>query len=136
MSRGHGRMQRIILQAVHATRYGCTVRQLAYLTSVGRGDDGPSEAHVGAVDRTVRRLLDEERLVERSMFGTERYLLPASPAMPTSPGSQTLQCEACDLQWVSEEGAPHRLCWSCGDPGQPVRALVGHPGGRRSPRSR
>ena len=129
-------MQRIILQAVHATRYGCTLRQLAYLTAGRRGEDGPSEAQLCAVDRTVRRLLDEERLVERSMFGDERYLMPALPAMLPARGAQTLQCEACDLQWVSEEGAPHRLCWSCGDPGEPVKALSVQPGGRRSPRSR
>jgi hypothetical protein len=104
------------------------------LTYGARGEDGPSEAQVSAVDRVVRRLMDEERVVERTMFGTERYLLPASPAMPR-PNAPTLQCVDCDLQWASEEGAPHLLCWSCGDPGQPVDPWPRRTRERRSARS-
>ena len=125
-------MQRIILQSVHGTRYGCTITQLAYLTSGIARMDAPSEAQVAAVRRAVGRLLQEERVVERVMFGTDRYILPATPPAPRpkqrrmSTGAdltnqQTLQCVDCDLRWVSEERAPHRLCWSCGEPGTPAR---------------
>jgi hypothetical protein len=123
-------MQRIILQSVHGTRYGCTIAQLAYLTHRVSGPDGPSEAHVAAVRRAVGTLLREERVVERVMFGTDRYILPATPPAPGPrqrrsttdlTNQQTLQCVDCDIRWVSEEGAPHRLCWSCGEPGRPAR---------------
>ena len=40
MSRGHGRLQRVILNTVNGTRYGCTVPQLAYVTY---GIDQPTE---------------------------------------------------------------------------------------------
>lgn len=125
-------MQRIILQSVHGTRYGCTITELAYLTSgVGRMD-APTEAHIAAVRRAVDMLLREERVVERVMFGADRYILPATPSASrprqrrstngTRPASQqALQCVTCDIRWVSEEGAPHRLCWSCGEPGKPAR---------------
>jgi ribosomal protein L32 len=134
MSRGHGRVQRIILQSVNSTRYGCTIRQLAYLTYGIDREDGPSEAQTAAVRRAVGRLLQEERVIERVMFGTDRYILPATPpaARPrqrrsTSTGltdQQTLQCNDCDIRWVSEERAPHRLCWSCGEPGKPARVYA------------
>ena len=132
MSRGHGRVQRIILQSVSSTRYGCTIRQLAYLAYGIDREDGPSEAQTAAVRRAVGRLLQEERVIERVMFGTDRYILPANPPASrprqrrstTSTGltdQQTLQCTDCDIRWVSEERAPHRLCWSCGEPGKPAR---------------
>jgi len=131
MSRGRRRLRRIILQSVNGTRYGCTVRQLAYLSyGVGR-ENGPSDAQLSAVDREVRRLLDEDRVVERTMFGTERYLLPALPPM-VGPEPTTLQCIECDLRWVSEEGAPHLLCWSCGEPGENVKPSSGRPSRERS----
>lgn len=133
MSRGRGRLRRIILQSVNATRYGCTVRQLAYL-SYG-GDDGPSEAHMSLVDRAVRRLLDEDRVVERTMFGTERYLLPASPAVRGAEPT-ILQCLDCDVRWVSEEGAPHLLCWSCGEPGSLSSKISRDRGSRPTARRR
>jgi hypothetical protein len=115
------RLERLILQAIDGTRYGCTVGQLAYLAGgVGRGD-GPSDADARAVDREVRRLLDEGRIVERTSLGTERYLFPATIAVP-GPAPLTLECVDCDLRWVSEEGAPHPLCWSCGEPGRPAKA--------------
>jgi len=132
MSRGHGRLQRIILQSVSGTRYGCTISQLAYLSyGIGR-EDGPSEAQIATVRRAVSRLLGEERVIERVMFGTDRYIMPANPPASrpkhrrsaTSSGvtnQQTLQCVDCDIRWVSEEGAPHRLCWSCGEPGKPAK---------------
>ena len=132
MSRGHRRAKRMILELVNGTRYGCTVRQLAYLTyGVGR-EDAPTEAQLMAMHRTVRRLLAEGRVVERPMFGVDRYVLPATPPFPRemyrhSPSGpnrgerQTLQCLGCDVRWVSEEGAPHRLCWSCGEPGTPAK---------------
>ncbi len=133
MSRGHGRVQRIILESVNGTRYGCTIPQLAYRAYGINREDGPSEAQIAAVRRAVSRLLQEERVIERVMFGSDRYILPARP--PTSrpktrrsttsgadfANQQTLQCVDCDLRWVSEEGAPHRLCWSCGEPGKPAR---------------
>jgi hypothetical protein len=72
---------------------------------------------MSAVNREVRRLLDEDRVVERTVFGAERYLLRASPRVLESEPT-TLQCIDCDLRWVSEEGAPHLLCWSCGELGQ------------------
>jgi hypothetical protein len=132
MSRGHGRVQRIILESVNVTRYGCTVRQLAYRTyGVGRLDT-PTESQLVAVRRAVRRLLAEERVVERTVFGTDRYIFAATPRerRPHRPRPsnatdltqrQTLQCVDCDLRWVSEQGAPHRLCWQCGEPGTPTR---------------
>lgn len=135
MGRGHGRLQRIILQSVHGTRYGCTIAELAYLTyGIGR-TDGPSGAQIEAVRRAVDRLLQEERVIERVMFGTDRYILPATPPASRpkrrrlSTGTdlasqQTLQCVACDIRWVSEERAPHRLCWSCGEPGKPASPYV------------
>lgn len=119
MSRGRGRLQRLILESINATRYGCTVRQLAYqIYAVHRGDT-PTDAQLLAVEQAVERLRADERVVERAMFGTERYLFPATAPMPRS--GLTLECLDCDLQWVSEEGAPHRLCWSCGEPGTPAR---------------
>jgi hypothetical protein len=132
VSRGHRRVQRIILQSVNSTRYGCTVPQLAYATYGIDRKDGPGEAHIAAVRRAVDRLLQEERVVERVMFGTDRYILPATPPASrpkqrratTGTGltsQQTLQCVDCDIRWVSEERAPHRLCWSCGEPGKPAR---------------
>lgn len=72
-------MQRLILESVNGTRYGRTVRQLAYLAyGVGRGET-PTEAQIVTVRRAVRRLIAEERVVERVMFGTDRYILPAAP---------------------------------------------------------
>jgi hypothetical protein len=135
MSRGHGRVQRIILQSVSSTRFGCTIRQLAYLTYGINRKDGPSEAQIAAVRRALSRLLQEERVIERVMFGTDRYILPATPPasrpkkrrLTTSTGltnQQTLQCVDCDIRWVSEERAPHRSCWSCGEPGKPARVFV------------
>jgi hypothetical protein len=126
----------MILRTVNATRYGCTVRQLAYLSyGIRRGEDAPSEAQLSAVDREVRRLLDEELLVERSVFGDERYLLPAAPAA-LGPEPMTLQCLDCDLLWVSEDGAPHRECWSCGEPGLVVVLRPRRPARQRSSASR
>ena len=120
VSRGRGRLRRLILEAVNGTRYGCTVGQLAYQCyDIGR-EAGPSEAQLAAVDRVVRRLLDDGHVVERPMLGTQRCLFPASPAVPGS-AQRMLACLDCDLVWVSEEGAPHPLCWSCDEPGQPVR---------------
>jgi hypothetical protein len=86
------------------------------------------------VDRAVRRLLDDGRVVELTMFGTERYLLPAVRALRGAEPT-TLQCLDCDLRWVSEEGAPHPLCWSCNEPGQVVKPWSSRAGGRRSPQS-
>jgi hypothetical protein len=130
MAMGRRRLRRIILQSVNATKYGCTLRQLVYLSYGRGGEDGPSEAQIAAVEREVRVLLDEDRVVERAVFGTERYLLPAWPAALTSE-STAMQCLDCDLRWVSEEGAPHLHCWSCGEPGQ-----VMEPSYRRMPRRR
>lgn len=132
MSRGRRWLRRIILQSVNTTRYGCTVRQLVYLSYGAGGEDGPTDAQVSAVDREVRRLLDEDRVVERSVFGTERYLFPAWPAV-LGPEPPMLQCVECDLRWHSEEGAPHLLCWSCGEPGQIVKAAPSRAPRRRSP---
>ena len=117
MSRGHGRLQRIIVQTVNGTRYGCTVRQLAYATH-GREID-PTESQLAAVRRAVDRLLEAGRVVERVMLGTDRYILPANPSVATR--QRILQCLACDLRWVSEERAAHPHCWSCGQPGRPAR---------------
>ncbi len=125
-------MQRIILQSVSSTRYGCTIAQLAYLLYGTDRGDVPSEAQIAVVRNAVSRLLLEERVIERVMFGTDRYILPASPAVSRAKqrrstantaltSQQTLQCADCDIRWVSEEGAPHRLCWSCGEPGKPAR---------------
>jgi hypothetical protein len=120
MSRGHGRLQRIILQTVNSTRYGCTVRQLAYAT-YGREID-PTEAQLATVRSVVDRLLEAGRVVERVMLGTDSYILPAKPHMATR--QQILQCLKCDLRWASEERAPHPYCWSCGRPGLPARPYV------------
>jgi hypothetical protein len=137
MSRGHGRIERIIVESVNRTRYGCTVGGLTYLSyAIPRGE-APTDAQVAAVRRVVGQLLAEGRLVERVMLGTDRYLLPATAPVPRSrprglsarnaarnvAPQQALQCVACDLRWISEEYAPHRLCWSCGEPGQPARLV-------------
>lgn len=120
-------MERIILESVNATRYGCTVRQLAYRMYGVARLEVPTESQLGSVDRAVRRLLEQGRVLERVMFGTDRYIVPATApvARPRRRVNlsvrQLLQCRACDLRWVSEESAPHRLCWSCGEPGTPVR---------------
>ena len=117
-------MERIILQSVNSTRYGCTVTQLAYLVhGLGRGD-GPTPAQLTAVRRAVDRLLAEERVVERVMLGTDRYILPASPSVRLD--HETLQCLDCDTRWVSEEGAPHPNCWSCGEAGRPAPSVAAH----------
>ena len=123
MSRGHRQLQRLILQSVRNTRYGCTSGQLAYLTYGGR-EDAPSDSHRAAVDRAVRRLLDEHVVVERSMLGTERYLFPAVVAAPAAT-PDIRQCLTCDVRWVSEAGAPHVCCWSCGQPGARLRQRLG-----------
>src|SRR5262245_7940645 len=74
MSRGRRRLRRLILQTVNSTRYGCTVGQLAYQCyDVGR-EAGPTEAQLAAVDRAVRLLLDDGRVVERTMLGTQPCL--------------------------------------------------------------
>jgi hypothetical protein len=133
MSRGHGRVQRIIMEAVNETRYGCTIRSLAYRVFGGDREQGPTEAQLETVRRAVDELIAEERVVERIVLGTERYILPAIAPVPRSDQVRTpaaaqlarqhiLQCLDCDLRWVSEEGAPHPLCWSCGRPGTPARA--------------
>jgi hypothetical protein len=124
-------VQRIILQSVNGTRYGCTVPQLAYVAFGIDRNNGPTEAQIATVRRVVGRLLQEERVVERVMLGTDRYILPATPPVSRPRqrrardtdlmSQQTLQCVDCDLRWMSEEGAPHRLCWSCGEPGKPAR---------------
>lgn len=127
MSRGHGRIQRIILESVNGTRYGCTIRQLAYRAYGVARLEVPTEAQLVAVRRAVRRLVDEGRVLERVMFGTDRYIVAATPPVPRPRTRvnlavrQVLQCRACDLRWVSERSAPHRLCWSCGEPGTPAR---------------
>jgi hypothetical protein len=121
MSKGRQRLRRIILQSINSTKYGCTVRQLVYASYGAGGEDGPTQAQVAAVEREVRLLLEADLVVERAVFGAERYLLPAWPAALTSE-STAMQCLECDLRWVSEEGAPHLLCWSCGEPGQVVDA--------------
>ena len=124
MGRGHGRLERIILQSVNSTRYGCTVTQLAYLAyGINRGD-GPSPAQLSAVRDAVDQLIAEERVVERTMLGTDRYILPASPAVQVE--HETLQCLDCDTRWVSEEGAPHPDCWSCGKAGRPAPSVTAH----------
>jgi hypothetical protein len=119
MSRGHGRRERIILETVNGTRYGCTIRQLAYATFAPDRGEAPTEGQLASVRRVVDRLLREERVVERVMLGIERYILPAQPSVATT--HQTLQCLDCDVRWVSEEGAPHPDCWSCGRPGRPAK---------------
>jgi hypothetical protein len=120
MSRGRRRLRRLILQVVNDTRYGCTVGQLAYQCyDLGR-EAGPTEGQLAAIDRAVRLLLDDGRVVERPMLGTQRCLFPASPVVAGS-AQRMLACLDCDLFWVSEEGAPRPLCWSCDEPGQPVR---------------
>src|SRR5262249_42690966 len=85
---------------------------------------GPSDAHVSAVDRAVRQLIEDDRVVERTMLGTRRYLFPASPAVRGST-VQFLGCFDCDLRWVSELGAPHVHCWSCGEQGRPITSHTG-----------
>ena len=77
MSRGHGRVQRIILQSVSGTRYGCTISQLAYLSYGIDRKDGPTEAQIAAVRRAVSRLLHEERVIERVMLGTDTSFPPS-----------------------------------------------------------
>ena len=112
------------MEAVNATRYGCTIRSLAY----GIYGIDPTEAQLLTVRRAVEDLIAAERVVERVMLGTERYILPAiapvprteQPAAAPSARQHMLQCLDCDLRWVSEEGAPHPLCWSCGQPGTPA----------------
>jgi hypothetical protein len=126
MSRGRRRLRWLILQSVNRTRYGCTVGQLAYHCYDIDREAGPTEAQLAAVDRAVRRLLDDGDVVERAMLGTQRCLFPASPAVPGS-AQRLLACLDCDLVWVSEEGAPHPLCWSCDEPGQPVRLRKSRP---------
>jgi hypothetical protein len=120
MSRGHGRLQRIIVQTVNGTRYGCTIRQLAYAT-YGREID-PTEAQLATVRSVVDRLLEAGRVVERVMLGTDRYILPARPHMATR--QRIRQCLDCNLRWVSEERAAHPHCWSCGQPGRPARPYM------------
>jgi hypothetical protein len=120
MSRGRRRLRRLILQSVNSTRYGCTVGQLAYRCYDLGWEAGPTEAQFAAVDRAMRLLVDDGHVVERTMLGTQRCFVPASPAVPGS-AQPMLACLGCDLFWVSEEGAPQPLCWSCDEPGQPVR---------------
>jgi hypothetical protein len=133
MSRGRGRVQRTIMEAVNETRYGCTIRSLAYRVYGGDREQGPTEAQLEVVRRAVDELIAAELVVERVVLGTGRYILPAIAPVPGSDQVRTpaaaqlarqhiLQCLDCDLRWVSEEGAPHPLCWSCGQPGTPARA--------------
>ena len=61
MSRGRGRVQRTIMEAVNETRYGCTIRSLAYRVYGGGREQGPTEAQLEVVRRVVG-YIDEETL--------------------------------------------------------------------------
>jgi hypothetical protein len=127
MSRGHGRVQRAILEAVAASRdYGTTIPDLVWRCYPG---EEATEAHAVAVRRAVRRLIAEGRVIEQAGFYGRR-LSPAPPAKPpttipkparesgaTAASDSWLQCVACEVQW-RRDSAP--ACWSCGGPGSPA----------------
>jgi hypothetical protein len=65
MSRGHGGVQRAVLEAVESNRYGTTIEDLVWRCYPG---EESTQAHIVAVSRAVRRLIDEGRLMEQAGF--------------------------------------------------------------------
>jgi hypothetical protein len=131
MSRGQGRVQRTILDAVESSRYGTTIQDLVWRCYPG---EEATEAQVTAVGRAVRRLIAEGRLMEQPGFYGRR-ITPAPPSkpqaqrLPPEPGparasahvtDDWLQCAACEVRWRRGDDP---VCWSCGRPGTPAAAI-------------
>src|SRR5262245_54396281 len=123
MSRGHGWVQRVILDTItQSPRYAFTDRDLVghvYQTY----DDEITEAQIVAVRRAVRALLAEGVVVEKTTNADRRRIAAAGPTgvrgsavrlrepRVAAEGTAWLQCVPCDVQWQREDG---ELCWSCG----------------------
>jgi hypothetical protein len=123
MSRGHGRVERLILEAVgSSSRHGSTIEGLVW-----RCYPEPTEAQVEAVRRAVARLIAEGRLIEQSGFYGHRISAAAPPkprtAHATAEGGWR-QCVPCEVQWLEEHASG---CWSCGSPGVPAASPADEP---------
>jgi hypothetical protein len=115
MSRGHRRIERVILEAVgSSSRHGSTIDALVWRCYPG---EEPTEAHRVAVQRALRRLIAQGRLIEQSGF-YGRHISPAVAPKPrlAHAGAEAgwLRCARCDVAWLREHAA---TCWSCGSPG-------------------
>jgi hypothetical protein len=126
MSRGHGRLQRTILDAVESSRFGTTIQDLVWRCYPG---EEATEAQAMVVSRAVRRLIAEGRLMEQpGFYGRRITVAPPSKPQPErgparAPGHQPddwLQCIACEVRWRRGDDA---VCWSCGEPGLPAGAI-------------
>jgi hypothetical protein len=129
MSRGHGWVQRIILETItQSPRYGFTDRDLVGHVYQAY-DDEITEAQIVAVRRAVRALLAEGVIVEKTRDVERRRISFADSAGPkgsavrlreprvTAESLTWLHCAQCDVHW-QRQGA--ELCWSCGGPGEPL----------------
>lgn len=129
MSRGHGWVQRVILETIEqAPRYRFTDRDLVGHVYQAY-DDEITETHIVAVRRAVRALLAEGVVVERTRDAERRRITSAESAGPrgsavrlraprvVAVGPTWLQCVPCDVQWQRQDA---ELCWSCGKPGAPL----------------
>jgi hypothetical protein len=120
MSRGHGRLERLILEAVgSSSRHGSTLQGLVW-----RCYPEPTQAQVEAVRRAVDRLIAEGRLMEQSGFYGHRISTAVAPKPRPAiamPEDGWLRCIPCEVQWLGEESA---TCWSCGSPGIPGGIVV------------
>jgi hypothetical protein len=129
MSRGHGRVQRIILETIaQSPRFGFTDRDLVGHVYEAY-DDEITEAQIVAVRRAVRALLAEGVVVERTRHAERRRITSAgsprqrgsavrlrSPRVAAE-GPAWLRCVPCDVEWQRQDT---ELCWSCGTPGAPL----------------
>jgi hypothetical protein len=126
MSRGHGWVQRVILEAItQSPRHAYSDRDLVGHVYQSYDDD-ITDAQLVAVRRAVRALLAEGLVVERPSNAGRRRISSPSPKRsafwlrePWVAAAERawLRCVPCDVQWQRKDG---ELCWSCGAAGQPV----------------
>jgi hypothetical protein len=115
MSRGHRRIERLVLEAVgSSSRNGSTIDALVWRCYPG---EESTEARLVAVQRAVRRLITQGRLIEQSGF-YGRHISPAvapKPRLAHAPAEAGwLRCAPCEVAWRREHA---QTCWSCGSPG-------------------
>jgi hypothetical protein len=129
MSRGHGRVQRVILETIaQSPRYAFTDRDLVGHVYEAY-DDEITEAHIVAVRRAVRALLAEGVVVEKAGPAERRRIIAARSAGPRGSAVRLraprvaadalpwLRCVPCDVEWQRQDA---EACWSCGRPGAPM----------------
>src|SRR4051812_34521333 len=129
MSRGHGWVQRVILETItQSPRYAYSDRDLVGLVYQSYDDD-ITEAQLVAVRRAVRALLAEGLVIERPASAGRRRISSAeangSAVRVSATAPAWLGCARCDVQW---QGNDAELCWSCGAPGERVGRSLGAAG--------